>query len=387
MIKSDINKYDYIDALRGIAILGVILVHSSQSVEPTSAILLWFMREGARGVQLFYVASALTLCMSWAARSCHEKSKIRNFYIRRFFRIAPMFYIAILAYIFLNGFSPVYWAPNGINWWFIPITATFLHGLHPETITSVVPGGWSIAVEMSFYLILPFLLPHIKSKKSCIFFFVISLMLSGLNMLIVPHIFSYPESQQYLVNNFVFLNFFGQFPVFIIGIYGYLIIFDKYDNKRIAIYGGSTFFILMLAFLYPVFGFNKNFFIDKLFLIPHHFIAGGLFTVFALLLGKWPINILVNKLTTFLGKLSFSMYLTHFAVLTYFSSLGFSGIFQKSNISSLLHFLCIVLVSAVASLFFYKYVEKPGIKFGKFLIDFLEKNIARNPNPALKSAS
>ncbi len=82
------------------AILGVILVHSSQSVAPTNVTLLWFMGEGARGVQLFYVASALTLCMSWVARSSHETFPIRNFYIRRFFRIAPMFYLAILSYIF-----------------------------------------------------------------------------------------------------------------------------------------------------------------------------------------------------------------------------------------------------------------------------------------------
>src|SRR5450830_1778034 len=233
MLQSDIKKYDFIDALRGMAILGVILVHSSQSVAPTNATLLWFMSEGARGVQLFYVASALTLCMSCVARSSHETFPIRNFYIRRFFRIAPMFYIAILSYIFVNGFSPSYWAPNGIEWWFVPITAAFLHGFHPETITSVVPGGWSIAVEMSFYFILPFLLPHIKSIKSCAFFFVISLVLSGLNLLIVPHIFSYPESQQYLLKNFSFLNFLGKLPVFVIGIFGYLILREKYPRKQI----------------------------------------------------------------------------------------------------------------------------------------------------------
>ena len=34
-------------------------------------------------------------------------------------------------------------------------TAFFLHGLHPEAINSVIPGGWSIAVEMTFYLFFP----------------------------------------------------------------------------------------------------------------------------------------------------------------------------------------------------------------------------------------
>ena len=374
MLQSDIIKYDFIDALRGMAILGVILVHSAQLVAPTNATLLWVMGEGARGIQLFYVASALTLCMSWTARSSHEIFPIRNFYIRRFFRIAPMFYIAILTYILVNGFSPAYWSPNGIKWWFVPITAAFLHGFHPETITSVVPGGWSIAVEMSFYVILPFLLPHIKSIKSCSLYLVICIVLSGLNRLIVPYIFSYPESQQYLLKNFSYLNFFGQLPVFIIGIFCYLIFHENYPRRQIIIVGGFLFVVFLLAFLYPSLKLPSHFVADKLFRLSHHFIAGGLFSIFAILLANWPIQPLVNSITTTLGKLSFSMYLTHFAILTYFSRLGFSDIFPKSNIASILHFLCVVFAAAVVSLLFYKYIEIPGVALGKRLIEKLEQS-------------
>lgn len=352
MYPADIKKYDFIDALRGMAILGVILVHSSQSVAPTNAKLLWFMSEGARGVQLFYVASALTLCMSWITRSSHETFPIRNFYIRRFFRIAPMFYIAIITYFFVNGLSPSYWAPNGIKWWFIPITAAFIHGFHPETITSVVPGGWSIAVEMNFYLILPFLLPYIKSLQSCLIFFIVSLVFFCLNSLIVPHIFSYPVNQQYLLNSFPFLNFFGQFPIFIIGIFCHLILRKRYPRKRIAIIGGSFFVVFLLAFTYPVFKLPSHFLVDTLLKRPHFLIAGGLFSVLAILLANWPLKLLVNRITTTLGKLSFSMYLTHFAILTCFTRIGFSNIFSKSNLASLLHFLCVVVVTAAVSLFF-----------------------------------
>jgi peptidoglycan/LPS O-acetylase OafA/YrhL len=324
------------------------------------------MNEGARGVQLFYVASALTLCMSWIARSSRETFPARNFYIRRFCRIAPMFYIAMLFYIFLNGFSPAYWFPNGIKWWFIPITVTFLHGFHPETINSIVPGGWSIAVEMSFYLILPFVIPRIKSIESCAFFFVISMVLYGLNKLLIPHIFFYPENQQYLIKSFSYLDFLGQLPVFIIGIFAYLIFHEKYPRKQIAIVGSLLFVVFLLLCIYPV---SK---------IPHHIVAGGLFSVFSLLLANWPIRLLVNRVTITLGKLSFSMYLMQFAVLAYFSKLGFDNIFQGSNITSLLHFLCVVLVTAFVSIIFYNYVEKPGIVLGKCLIEKLEHNVVPN---------
>lgn len=381
----DIKKWDFIDALRGLAILGVVLVHSSLTVAPASSLLLWFMVEGSRGVQLFYVASALTLCMSWTSRSAYEISPARNFYIRRFFRIAPMFYIAILTYIFINGFSPTYWAPNGISWWFIPITAVFLHGFHPETITSVVPGGWSIAVEMSFYFILPFLLPYIKSIKSCLFFLFISLLLSCLNLLIVPHIFSYPENQQYLIKDFVFLNFFGQLPVFITGILGYLVLREKYPRRQIAIAGVPIFIILLLSFLYPAFGMKSHYMVEKMFKMPHHFIAGGLFTVFAILLANWPEKLFVNRITTLLGKLSFSMYLTHFAILRFFTGIGFDSIFPKSNLASLLHFLCVVIATAVVSYIFYKIIETPGIALGKRFICKLEEDVALNPTTSVNT--
>jgi len=357
--RPDLKKYAYIDALRGIAILGVILVHSSQAVAPVSGRLLRFMSMGARGVQLFYIASALTLCRSWMTRSGREASPIRNFYIRRFFRIAPMFYIAIVAYVFLNGLSPSYWAPNGIRWWFIPVTAAFMHGFHPETITSVVPGGWSIAVEMTFYLMLPVLLRHIKSIRSCLFFLIISLGLFSLNKFLVPRIFSYPENQNYLVENFAYFNFLGQFPVFIFGILCHLVLQKNYGRVRIALVGLPLFIALLLLF----------------FKSSHHIIASALFlSVFALLVANWPTRLIVNRVTTTLGKLSFSLYLTHFAILIYFSRFGLTGIFPKSNVGSLIHFMCVVLAATILSAFSYRYIEKPGISLGKRLITKLEKN-------------
>ncbi len=78
MVK-DIKKYAYIDALRGLAIFGVLLVHSSQQLKLDNTLLGSFLPLGARGVQLFYIASALTLCMSWDSRKKHEQYPIRNF--------------------------------------------------------------------------------------------------------------------------------------------------------------------------------------------------------------------------------------------------------------------------------------------------------------------
>jgi peptidoglycan/LPS O-acetylase OafA/YrhL len=365
----DIRKYDFIDALRGYAILLVILVHSSQAVAPMNQTLQRFMSGGARGIQLFYIASALTLCMSWRFRSKHEISPFRNFFLRRFFRIAPMFYVAIVFYVLLYGFSPRYWAPNGIEWWFVPLTALFLHGFHPETITSVVPGGWSIAVEMSFYLVLPLLLHHLTTIKSSIYFFLFSLCVYGISRLCFDQLFSgvYPTNQLYLVNTFIYLNFFGQLPVFAIGICAYFAFSDVGSLKRVVVFGNFLFMLWMVVLvLLPSY---SN--ITRLF--GNYIAIGATFAWFAITLSVFPVKFLVNRVATQLGKISFSMYLSHFAVLHFFSEFGISTLFENGDTSSILHFLCVVAVTAPISYILFTTIERRGILLGKRIVDRLEK--------------
>jgi peptidoglycan/LPS O-acetylase OafA/YrhL len=363
MVAKDTYKYAYIDAIRGLAIILVVLVHASQSVKPSSSLITWLMNEGARGVQLFYIASAITLCMSWAARKSDECNPIRNFYIRRFFRIAPMFYVAIAGFIYLNGTLPTYWAPNGIQWWFVPITALFLHGFYPETINSVVPGGWSVAVEMTFYFIFPALM-CVRRFSGLALILILCLCLQQFNGWIFLHVFDYGENQKYLVTDvFSFYNFISQVPVFIIGIMAYLFISQhKALEKRYVVLGGAAFAILLAEFWY-----------QSQSLISHHVIAGCLFALFTIFLAYNPAKVLVNRVTVLLGKLSFSMYLIHIAALKVIGMLGLTALFGEGNKESVLFFLVVLTISAGISWVTYHLIEKPGISLGRKLIDRLEE--------------
>ena len=60
------------------------------------------------------------------------------------------------------------------------LTALFLHGWHPETINSVVPGGWSIAAETSFYLLLPLLFRLVTTRTRALAFLLFTLALGPL---------------------------------------------------------------------------------------------------------------------------------------------------------------------------------------------------------------
>ena len=98
-----------------------------------------------------------------------EVNRIKNFYIRSFFRIAPLFWIAIPVYLLVNGLDKTAEAPAGIGFTQLFLTATFMHGFWPDSINSIVPGGWSIAVEISFYALFSYLILKIGNKKNFYF--------------------------------------------------------------------------------------------------------------------------------------------------------------------------------------------------------------------------
>lgn len=109
-----------------------------------------FISQGTNGVQLFYIASAFTLFLSFKSRVTNETFPVRNFFIRRFFRIAPMYYLGICYYLFQNGFGARWQLGDEKHITIMNIISniTFLHGLNPYWIYSLVPGGWSIGIEI-----------------------------------------------------------------------------------------------------------------------------------------------------------------------------------------------------------------------------------------------
>jgi peptidoglycan/LPS O-acetylase OafA/YrhL len=72
MNRSSLIHYDYIDTLRGLAIMGVVFIHVSQVINPTHEITTLIAESGSLGVQLFFVASAITLFLSLESRTKAE---------------------------------------------------------------------------------------------------------------------------------------------------------------------------------------------------------------------------------------------------------------------------------------------------------------------------
>src|SRR5437867_4319957 len=96
------NRLDFVEALRGLAALYVVIFHLTQIPTPHLETPFWLTKIigfGGSGVSLFFVVSAFTLTLSMRLHE-QEAYATRRFYVRRVFRIVPLFYVwSILAWI------------------------------------------------------------------------------------------------------------------------------------------------------------------------------------------------------------------------------------------------------------------------------------------------
>ena len=88
------ERLEAIDGLRGVAALYILVYHLALLPQPNLTVPLWasrFVLTGGTGVTLFFLMSPFCLCLSKQKRR-QESQLTMNFYLRRFFRIAPLFY-------------------------------------------------------------------------------------------------------------------------------------------------------------------------------------------------------------------------------------------------------------------------------------------------------
>ncbi len=288
--------YEYIDALRGLAFLMVLLCHSeiwaSFGHTPLELLLDRFLSRGVYGVQLFFVISAFTLFQSMDVRSQRDVRPARAFFVRRFFRIAPLFWSAMVFYLVWYGLQPRDFAPGGITASNVALNAAFLHGWHPATINSLVPGGWSIAVEMMFYLMLPSLYRWFRTPRRLVILLAMALFISwaisskNLAGLIYPN---WNRVNPGLVSVFGYYWLPSQFPVFVLGIL-------LYTLRRATRPGpDGSISVDRSPLCWSMTGLMLVFFLKLFISVPDFLYCSTVFCLMAWILSIHPNRILVNR--------------------------------------------------------------------------------------------
>jgi peptidoglycan/LPS O-acetylase OafA/YrhL len=330
--------------------------------------------KGSFGVQLFFIASAFTLFLSYSKRSTADKqATVRNFFIRRLFRISPMYYLAALMYGVICYYLPEYNDGHPLKVGNVLINMLYLNTFIPGTINYLPPGGWSVGAEMVFYCFVPFLFSRIKSLKAAVQLFLVLLAGSvvlqySIRFILTSQGIDYRNPETW----FLYYWFPNQAAVFILGI---ILFFagQKYtvaSKVKAAMLLGAT---VALLGIFILFGPS----IVPHMIVQEHFIVAIFFTGIVFLLSQHHFVLFDNKLMRFLGEISFSLYLIHFAVLKFFEQLlpaSLTG-FSRYSVLAFITFT----ISSLLSWITYRTVESKGIEWGNKLIKKYRKNQVTPP--------
>jgi peptidoglycan/LPS O-acetylase OafA/YrhL len=338
------NRIFGIDALRGYAALYVMVFHTYflGGIYIHEGKIRDVIIHGDMGVPIFFVISGFSITYSIFHKEFFNLLELKNFYIRRFYRIIPLFYFAFilkLVFMVVNAESIKLYDSILTLSFFFP----FVSG-HQE---SMVMAGWSLGIEMVFYLLFPllFLILRINNRIFSSFIFLA-----------------------------IFIHFFASF--------------DK-NNSHLNFAFQAIFFLLGMLMCFYISVIQKLFSHGMLQIIS---LVAILFGVIILILGMWIFKnqpfvffkfsgivllvsgtlfyrgkLLVNKINIFLGDLSYSIYLTHPLVILFLVKIGLNVlIYEYFPNFGFLIFISIVGISVIGVSFLtYNFIEKPFINIGK----------------------
>lgn len=134
-----------LDGLRAVSILLVVSLHTTDAV--------WRRLHGSVGVTIFFVISGYlitTLLLREEGR--RRDARIRAFYVRRAFRILPLYFVTLLGYVVIIGLLHLQ-AGAADLWRSLPWYLTYQNDFAPSG--SGFGHTWSLAVEEKFYLLWP----------------------------------------------------------------------------------------------------------------------------------------------------------------------------------------------------------------------------------------
>jgi peptidoglycan/LPS O-acetylase OafA/YrhL len=361
------NHLDYIDGLRGIAILMVLMNHWYRFLNHPGehwlslTIQKWTIA-GNAGVILFFLVSSFTLFLSSERRAGKERTPVLNFYLRRFFRIWPVWLLAIAIYFALSR-GAWGWTQRGLDC-FLMLCPAFAK--HPHLFT----GTWSLLAEETFYLFFPLAFSSVRSlKRSAVFFLLLYYIRflwiawgPGLGEKYFWHWELLPPAHWYAFGLGIFLYFLSQ----------YKMVWSVLENREWGnILGAVSLFVTYRFLIYNQWGYTDD--ISAFTLVILFMAAVSPQSIFGRLVrARW---------LRMFGICCYSIYLFHPLVLIlltaprnwFFAKLGLAHqIMEIQVFSTFFIFAFICLGIGILS---FKYLEKPSVLLGKQIIRILEARL------------
>jgi peptidoglycan/LPS O-acetylase OafA/YrhL len=360
------NKLPGLEALRFFAAAAIIIFHTTLLpglVVPSS--FSFVPTHFGNGVPLFYAVSAFGLFYGYRER-LHSFGEVGEFYLRRFLRIAPLFYFMMAFYVVFL------WIAFGANvpWEKVLTSALFVFNLVPGHVDGYVWASWSIGVEMLFYAMMPLLALTITSTFSAAVFFALSAMFAALWKIA----FASATGDLASFSGFSLAAHLLQFAGGILALYIFLSVEKLPEPRRrtvgiviLAIAVVSV--VSMTAFAGPL----ANTLYGALgpALNGPTIVALWALALSLLVLGISirPLRLLVNPVTRALGRASFSLYLWHPVVIVLLDRWGVYRWMYASVPKTTLAYAGSIAITFLAvipiALASYLLIERPGMNIYK----------------------
>lgn len=374
------KKISYLDGFRGGAAFWVLAAHCA----------IWggvkgvWIPDPKIAVDLFMVMSGFLMAYGAIQRKDDEPidspTSWLRFYVRRYFRVAPAYYLVLLVAVllaepFLGGYAELralnldHWGTSashdkgGVEYSIINIFlhVTFLFGMLPEYASSTGLPDWSLGLEMQFYFAFPFLYiameryGHIRAS-------VLLVILTGITILVFSRMEGINGSRGLFPEpSFLFLKL----HLFIIGI----LLCDAFHRDGITKKRRYATALFALALSLIQFRFYR---LEALIFVAS---VGIVIVMESGSRQRHTLNrafsaILGNRLTKFMADASYSVYLIHGVFIAIFGAYFYRQT-EYALLPQSLRYLILLSVVTVCSysvaFVMDRLVEQPGIRLGKRL--------------------
>ncbi len=317
---------------------------------------------GAAGVAFFFMLSGFVLAYANDDWTPSRDSTLR-FWSSRLARIYPAYLLALIwfaPFILVHRFSaePFHLAAEKAAAAFVPAALLLQSWFYPRFALAWNGPGWTLSVELAFYLIFPLIaftirsLPNWQKLSLCLACWLLSSVLSLIDPLLLA-----PSLERDL---FVTVNPIFHLPTFISGVaLGY------HFAQRVRSPAGTVLSIagiLLICALSPVAYRMPALFVHNSAFLP----AFGLL-LYGLALNGWPARLLSTPAMVALGEASYSLYILQFSIglslmlaeqrFVFRDFIQFGR--QAPVLSEVQFYVLAALVSIAISLFVCRFYERP----------------------------
>ncbi|MDC7122966.1 acyltransferase family protein [Cellulomonas fimi] len=156
------GRFDFLDALRGIAAMAVVLQHSAEMIWPEYLrFSIGTFRLGEFGVVMFFLVSGFII-----PASLEKYGSVGKFWVGRFFRLFPLYWFCVVVALVLAVMGRFYVSPEfkAAPWAWTATNATMVQQFLAGPL--VIGASWSLAYEVVFYLGMSILLIVGLNKRS-----------------------------------------------------------------------------------------------------------------------------------------------------------------------------------------------------------------------------